>query len=274
MLPKSKAAEKEHRRRKRAREVELIIDAMRERLGARADRTILEFGSGDGFQVPYLQRIGKLVASDVYRSERIDALGNLDFVVCSIADTPFADGQFDVVFSNHVIEHVTDLPAAFREMRRIGKPDCLYAFSVPTNIWLVLSVPGQYYSRVVEGLARAGRRQPEARIASAGATSVGGDLRAWRQQPRPTLGQRLLRLVRPTGHGTERRFGPCYRRFRIGTWERLFRDAGFEIVATRPLLLYGPSKWPLIPTMTSRGRLCSSVLFLMRKPAAGPATRP
>ena len=61
---------------------------------------------------------------------------------CGITKTPFDSGQFDVIFSNHVIEQVHDLKSAFRETQRIGTSSCIYAFSVPTNIWLLLSIPG------------------------------------------------------------------------------------------------------------------------------------
>ena len=63
-------------------------------------------------------------------------------------------------------------------------------------------------------------------------------------------------------------FRSCYRHFRIESWRRLFASNGFAIVETKPLLLYGPSQFPVVPTTRSVGSLCSSVLFLLRKQAA------
>ena len=37
--------------------------------------------------------------------------------------TPYPDNYFDIVFSASVLEHITDIPAAFNEMRRIVKPN-------------------------------------------------------------------------------------------------------------------------------------------------------
>jgi hypothetical protein len=37
------------------------------------------------------------------------------------------------------------------------------------------------------------------------------------------------------------------------------------VIEVKPLLLYGPSEWPIIPTSTCKTNLCSSVLFLMMK---------
>lgn len=265
MFPKSRKSEKAHRQRKRSEEVSLIIDCMRPRIRSDQQLAILEFGSGDGFQIPYLQQPGRLVASDIYLSDDIRQMPGVEFVQCGIGATPFGDAQFDVIFSNHVIEHVDDLSGAFLEMQRIGKPDCLYAFSVPTHIWLLLSVPGQYYSRARElGQWLRRRSHPKARAPA----SRPGSATAKRAKERRPLAQRLMRQLVPSGHGVERRFTRCYRMFRIETWQRLFAANGFSLLETRPLLLYGPSKWPLVPTMRSRGNLCSSVLFLMRKSAA------
>lgn len=233
MLPKSRAQETEHRRRKRSREVGLIVErilgVLRSRAGKPAE--ILEFGSGDGFQIPYLATLGGVVASDLYRSDEIRRLKAARFVQSSVSDAPFRDEQFDVVFSNHVIEHLDDLAKAFREIQRIGRPSCLYAFSVPTNTWLLLSIPAQWYNRI--------RR----------ATNLASIARAFR------LG----------GHGVSANFRECYRSFRIDSWRRLFTDHGFSLIEVTPLLLYGPSEWPIVPTLKSNGKLCSSVLFLMRK---------
>ncbi|MEJ2719838.1 MAG: methyltransferase domain-containing protein [bacterium] len=105
-----------------------------------------------------------------------------------MTQAPFDDGQFDVVFSNHVIEHIDDVTGALREVRRIGAASCIYAF-----------------------------------------------------------------------------FVDCYRNFKIAGWKRLFSDNGFSVIKIRPLLLYGPSNWPVIPVLNSRKGICSSVLFLMKK---------
>jgi hypothetical protein len=80
--------------------------------------------------------------------------------------------------------------------------------------------------------------------------------------------RRLLRGLRPAGHGLAGGFGACYRSFRIDSWQRLFESNGFTIVETKPLLLYGPSQFPVVPTTRSVGSLCSSVLFLMQKNAS------
>ena len=52
---------------------------------------------------------------------------NVEFRVADIYDLPFADGQFDVVFSSAVIEHLDDPVGALRSLRRVLKPGGLAA---------------------------------------------------------------------------------------------------------------------------------------------------
>jgi SAM-dependent methyltransferase len=264
MLPRTSAQEKKHRQSKRTREVSLIVDTIAARLTA-GPKEILEFGSGNGFQIPFLARLGRVTATDIYESADIAGMPNVEFVRCSISSTPFADARFDLLFSNHVIEHIDDLPKAFREMQRIGKADCLYAFSVPTNVWLLLSIPASYYDKVRR---RFGYFRNDSNDAGEGGDRGEGKTAA--RQPRRRGMRRLLHSQMPAGHGLMGGFGSCYRHFRIESWQRLFTSNGFKIVETKPLLLYGPSQFPVVPTTRSVVSLCSSVLFLLRKrPAPG-----
>jgi SAM-dependent methyltransferase len=263
MLPKSSQSEKEHRRAKRQMEIKLVIDSIRQRLNAGKEYKILEFGTGDGFQIPYLKTLGKVVGSDIYTSEDLVGLQDFEFFQTSITDSSFGSFEFDVIFSNHVIEHIEALPKAFSELLRIGKDSCLYAFSVPTNIWLLMSVPGQYYNLAREVVQRIQGRKMDSKAASKRAQAA----LEGRPREKGRLIAKTVRALLPQGHGVERSFLRCYRSFRISSWQQLFVDNGFSILETKPLLLYGPSQWPIIPTTSSRGNLTSSVLFLLAKSA-------
>ena len=118
MFPKSINGEKLHRKRKREMEVSLSVDFIENLQKSTQckqnskDVNVLEFGCGDGFQVPYLKKIGTVVASDVYRGELRDVT-DFEFVECDITNTPFESSFFDIIYSNHVIEHVENLEEAF-----------------------------------------------------------------------------------------------------------------------------------------------------------------
>jgi ubiquinone/menaquinone biosynthesis C-methylase UbiE len=266
MIPKSRIGEKIHRKRKRQMEILLSVNAIEEvqkkvRPNNKSKQTsILEFGCGDGFQIPYLKRLGTVVGSDVYKGELNDMSGAA-FIECDVTDTPFEDESFDVLYSNHVVEHIENLDAAFHEMHRIGNEHCIYAFSVPTNIWLALSLPAQYLSKIKAflGLFWSKTSKRESSEKKGPITNLNA------VKKNESLSDKLLRILGPSGHGVTENYIECYRNFRVGSWEKLFSDNGFTVVDTRQLLLYGPSEWPLIPIITPKFGFSSSVLFLMVK---------
>jgi len=272
MFPKSLNGEKSHRKYKREMEVSLSVDFIENlQKGTQCkkklkDVKILEFGCGDGFQIPYLNKIGTVVASDVYRGE-LGEVADFEFVECDITNTPFESSLFDIIYSNHVIEHVENLEEAFGELIRIGDNNCIYAFSVPTNIWLLLSLPAQYLSKIKTFLDRFRRKKaaPSEHESSGPITNL--NVVKYKQ----SLLDKFLGLLGPSGHGVTENYFQCYKNFRVTSWYKLFSDSGFSVVETRPLLLYGPSEWPLIPTLKSKFGLSSSVLFLMVKRASNKA---
>ena len=76
---------------------------------------------------------------------------------------------------------------------------------------------------------------------------------------------KIRQLLAPSGHGASVDFIECYYNFKIENWHKLFSDNGFSIIEMKPLLLYGPSEWPIVTTQKCKLNLCSSVLFLMCK---------
>jgi SAM-dependent methyltransferase len=51
----------------------------------------------------------------------------------NVLDLPFADGHFDLVICNHVLEHVTDDRSAMREILRVLKPGGRAVLQVPIS---------------------------------------------------------------------------------------------------------------------------------------------
>lgn len=52
-------------------------------------------------------------------------------VNCDIANTPFADSEFDLIYCSHVLEHVPHDRSAMRELFRITKPGGMALIMVP-----------------------------------------------------------------------------------------------------------------------------------------------
>lgn len=79
--------------------------------------------------------------------KRFRKLKNLDYTTCDlnspiadikadIQNLPFEDNSFDVIFCNHVLEHVEDDKKALRELFRIMKPGGWGIFQVPIRYQL------------------------------------------------------------------------------------------------------------------------------------------
>lgn len=77
--------------------------------------------------------------------KRFRKLKNLDYtttdlnspladVKADICDLPFEDNSFDVIFCNHVLEHIPDDTKAMQEMYRILKPGGWGVFQIPQDL--------------------------------------------------------------------------------------------------------------------------------------------
>jgi SAM-dependent methyltransferase len=71
----------------------------------------------------------RLTLSDVSPGMLAEARGTLAatgrdarFVLADAANLPFADGRFDLVFANHMLYHVPDLPRTLAELGRVLRP--------------------------------------------------------------------------------------------------------------------------------------------------------
>jgi SAM-dependent methyltransferase len=268
MYPRSRLEAKKYRERKRKIEIEVILDHIQhfgsdQPCGQLEGMLILEFGSGHGFQISHLKRLGHVIGSDISVREEIkDQVRGFDFVVCDITHAPFKDARFNLVFSNHVLEHIESLDMVLQECKRVGKPDCLYAFTVPTCVWLLLSLPAQYYNKAREiGKMARLRRSPK-----------GKDGGMEGEKPGECCGRRLrifFDRFMPRGHGAKAGFWACYRAFRVTSWKQVFEENGFAVRRVKPTLLYAPSEWPIVPLRRApkRFNLFSSVLFLLNKKA-------
>lgn len=73
------------------------------------------------------------VAPEICFIDRFEALKNIDYITADIESPlakvkmdlhaiPFDDNSFDVIFCNHVLEHVADDIQCLREMHRVMKP--------------------------------------------------------------------------------------------------------------------------------------------------------
>lgn len=105
---------------------------------------VLELGAGTGQQAKYLADLGyQVLAIDLPSSSYKDARA------FPIADydgekIPASEGEFDVVFSSNVLEHVVSIEAVLAETYRTLKPGGLAVHIVPSPTCRIWSIPAHY----------------------------------------------------------------------------------------------------------------------------------
>ena len=116
------------------------------RIMARCDlqgtETALDIGCGDGLHTVLIgQRVGHVTGIDVNSDFIADARAlakamggrvQADFRDCPLEKCGFANGQFDVIFSICVIEHIPNYEEVLREAFRALKPGGRMVFTVDT----------------------------------------------------------------------------------------------------------------------------------------------
>jgi SAM-dependent methyltransferase len=63
-----------------------------------------------------------------------DLLSPLADVKADICNLPFEDNSFDIIFCNHVLEHIPDDTKAMQELYRVMKPGGMGIFQIPQDL--------------------------------------------------------------------------------------------------------------------------------------------
>lgn len=84
--------------------------------------TVLEAGAGRGYLSGLLSEKFKVTATDIIVRDNVrERHPRVSFQEANVESLPFTDDSFDTVVCTHTLEHVQNLPAAVRELRRIAK---------------------------------------------------------------------------------------------------------------------------------------------------------
>lgn len=97
---------------------------------------VLDVGTGSGQMAScWSERCKKLYSVDVC-DQRVTSEG-FDFYLIKDEILPFEDGEFDVVISNQVLEHVWDQERHIEEIARVLKPNGVAYLSTPNRFCLM-----------------------------------------------------------------------------------------------------------------------------------------
>jgi len=107
-----------------------VLDFAKEHAAVKPGTRVLEFGCGAGEVIVAARKAGlDIYGADIFYGgssarEEASRTGLLGTVIREIRDgrIPFDDAFFDLVTNNQVMEHVEDLEAVLKEIRRVLKP--------------------------------------------------------------------------------------------------------------------------------------------------------
>ena len=231
------------------------MDLLEERFGkVFAGRRILEVGSGTGAQLDALERLGASVAGVDLAAGTYSAQADPRIAHYDGHNLPAADGQYGLVFSSNVLEHIAHRAAFQQELMRVLEPggQCLHV--LPNHRWRLLSMATQLAYSPVFLLTLVRRSLLD---------------RRWALPRSP--GELLAALIGPR-HGE---FGsnltePWH--FHPARWRKVFRDAGWivEREASIPIAYSGTvllGAWLSFKTRMKLARVLggSMTAFLLRK---------
>ncbi|MDJ0953676.1 MAG: class I SAM-dependent methyltransferase [Acidimicrobiia bacterium] len=93
---------------------------------------VLDLGCGSGEIAAQLAQLSRVVCAD--RADQRVSGSDLPFR--EVSDLlPFGDESFDVVISNHVIEHTADPVLHLSETRRVLRPNGVLYLATPNRVW-------------------------------------------------------------------------------------------------------------------------------------------
>jgi SAM-dependent methyltransferase len=135
--PPESASPWRHHLKKRRLYVERVLGRELARRGKGRAARLLDLGCGDGNHLVWLSRFAEDLYGCDYNIVRLARsrarVQGATLFLADILDFPAADGAFDVIFFNHVIEHIPDDSSALASVARILAPGGLLVLGTPNE---------------------------------------------------------------------------------------------------------------------------------------------
>lgn len=203
----------------------------------------LELGAGDGFQSHLLaQYAASLVVTDYYPGILARAnTAQITHMVCDAEEvgTVFAPGEFDLIFSSNMLEHLPDPQQALRGMHKVLQNDGLAIHVMPSPFWKICQMVGFYPNAIISRVERYTSRSrafPATTPAAGQEEARTSAFVPFDNNPKVTDRRYsyLHRLLWATPHGASASNLAEFAAFRRVHWQRELAAAGFTVAKILP----------------------------------------
>lgn len=125
-------------------------------------KKILDIGCGYGNISHYFAKSNTVYAVDVEENISDDVLKNVYFSLIGSEELPFENNFFDIVISNHVVEHLHNQFMHLKEIHRVIKSDGVCYFATPNKNFIcephykipfIHYLPTKYFNLILHCLA-------------------------------------------------------------------------------------------------------------------------
>ena len=129
-----------HHLKKRRLYVEKAIQSCLDSHGLERAYTLLDLGCGDGNHLSYLKRFTQHIFGSDYNLARLARAAvrfpEAELFLANILDYPLRTNYFDIIFFNHVIEHIKNDVHALTAVFNVLKPGGLLIIGTPNEgVW-------------------------------------------------------------------------------------------------------------------------------------------
>ncbi len=100
------------------------------------ENRILEIGCGNGRDIKHIIGDRNIIfgidisESAYYAQRRYEQAGNVCIIRCDVNNLPFASDTFDLIYSDHVLQHIDNLENCFNEVKRVIRKSGKFIFNL------------------------------------------------------------------------------------------------------------------------------------------------
>lgn len=207
---------------------------------SKAFSNALELGAGDGFVSSFLSSYTeKLICTDLNENRLTKSSeDNIEYRIVDAEEvgSVFGEREFDLIFSSNLLEHLPNVEKAIEGMRKVLKDDGICVHLMPNRAWVLVMILLHFPNKVVKNADKLlikffGSKEEKGQRAERRNKRVGGNNVKSKKKRQFFLFKPFV--ARP--HGVSDTLFKEFIAFGKSNWIKIFEDAGFEVVAVKPL---------------------------------------